>query len=308
MIGNAELLVGFFLFVLASAGAAGYLFMSRRETVEAARVEIPDELMHGGSDDPGIRTAMFSVLRGMGELVPSSETGRISLEKRLSYAGYRGVTAASAYVGVKCASAGTLAMGCLAASIVNGGDAGMMFSALLCGAGIGFLLPERVLDALIRARNNRLRRSLPPALDLMVMSLEAGQPLDQALLLASRGLQRFSPDLSNEFAQVVMGTRASKSRAEALIHLAERNSEPEIRKFCSLLLDSDRFGSSLAPTLRQHAKYMRVRFRQNAQESARKLTVKMVFPVFFLIFPAILVVTLGPAVLTMFKYFATFSN
>jgi tight adherence protein C len=84
--------------------------------------------------------------------------------------------------------------------------------------------------------------------------------------------------------------------------MAERNNEPELRKLCLLLVESDRFGTSLAPTLRQHARYLRVRFRQNAQEAARKLTVKLVFPVFFLIFPSILVVTLGPAALTLVKH------
>src|SRR6202008_1381353 len=110
-------------------------------------------------------------------------------------------------------------------------------------------------------------RSLPPALDLIVMSLEAGQPLDHALYLASRGLEKFAPELASEFATVYLETRASKGRAEAIQYLGERNGEPELEKFCNLLLDADRFGSSLAPTLRQHAKYLRIRFRQKAQES-----------------------------------------
>jgi tight adherence protein C len=97
--------------------------------------------------------------------------------------------------------------------------------------------------------------------------------------------------------------RASKARGEALRQMADRNSEQELRRFVQLLIDSDRFGTSLGPTLRQHAKYLRIRFRQRAQEAARKLTVKLVFPVFFLIFPCVLLVTLGPAVMQMHKYF-----
>lgn len=185
-------------------------------------------------------------------------------------------------------------------------DAGMIFSATVCGLGIGFLVPDRILRAWVRSRHGRLRRSLPPALDLIVMSLEAGQPLDHALYQASRGLEKFAPELASEFSTVYLETRASKGRAEAIQYLGERNGEPEVEKFCNLLLDADRFGSSLAPTLRQHAKYLRIRFRQKAQESARKLTVKLVFPLFFFIFPAILVVTLGPAVLMLMKNFKAF--
>jgi tight adherence protein C len=90
---------------------------------------------------------------------------------------------------------------------------------------------------------------------------------------------------------------ASKSRAQALRNLASRNQEAEVRRLARVLVDADRFGTSLAPTLRMHVHYLRIRMRQKASEAARKVAVKMVFPLFFLIFPSILLVTLGPAVL-----------
>ena len=147
------------------------------------------------------------------------------------------------------------------------------------------------------------RSAIPAALDLMVVSVEAGQSINQAILDTSQVLREAHPDLAAELGQVHLELRAGKSRQEALFHLGERNSDVELKKLSSVLIDSDRFGTSLGPTLRTHSKYLRTRMRQQAQESARKVTVKLIFPVFFLIFPSVLLVTLGPAVLQMMAQF-----
>jgi tight adherence protein C len=310
MNGNLLLLSGFFTFVLAVSSLAVYLLFGRRQ-VEAERSEFRDDLIIGSEPDRTLQGVLVSLFHWFGAMMPSSEATRAAMLQRLNHAGYRGQEAMTAYFGVKCTSAILLGVIVCLFSVWNqsgGFSIGGPFAAAVCGMGFGFLLPERFLDALVAARNDRIRRALPSALDLIVMSLEAGQSLDQALVLASKGLGKFSHDLSAELMQVHLETRASKSRAEAVRHLAERNGEPELRKLCNLLTDSDRFGSSLAPTLRQHSKFLRVRFRQRAQEQARKLTVKMVFPVFFLIFPSILVITLGPAVLTLMRTFKDFGR
>lgn len=163
------------------------------------------------------------------------------------------------------------------------------------------MLPDRILESRIRARGQRLRRGLPAALDLMILGLEAGQSLDHTIADCSRGLKYTHPDLSLELAHLYMELRASNSRTEAFRNLAERNREPELRKLSNLLIDSDRFGVTLGPALRSHNKYLRTRFRQRAQEAARKVGVKLIFPVFFLIFPSVLLVTLGPACMMMFQ-------
>jgi len=296
---NPNALMGlFFLFVMGTVSAIGYIAWTRREAEE----EEPLDLLIGSEPRAGgVRASLVGMLHSIGESMPSSESGRGATQKRLGLAGYRSAAAITSYFGLKYSCGGLIGFLFLLFALQKQDDAAAIVIAIACGLGLGFLIPERFLDYLISSRNDRLRRALPPALDLLVMSLEAGQSLDQAMLLASRGLQKFSPDLAGELLTVYLETRASKSRSESIRHMAERNSEPEIRKFCALLLDSDRFGSSLAPTLRQHSKYLRVRYRQRAQEAARKLTIKMVFPVFFLIFPAILVVTLGPAVLLMMR-------
>lgn len=305
MSGEWGLLIGFFAFVMAMVSVAGWLVLKRREPAVA---EEPGIVLTQAPPAGGVLAKLLALFHNLGELMPSSESSRRSSRRRLNFAGYRQPSAISVYFGLKCATAMLMALVMSVAAAQTRDDGSMVLLAAVCGLGLGFLIPERFLDGIIRRRNERLRRAMPPALDLMVMSLEAGQSLDQAMLIAGRGLKNVAPELSAELVQVCLETRASKSRAEALRQLAERNSEPEIRKFCFLLLDSDRFGASLAPTLRQHARFLRVRFRQRAQEAARKVSTKLVFPVFFLIFPAILVVTLGPAVLTMMKHFKNLWN
>ena len=162
------------------------------------------------------------------------------------------------------------------------------------------MLPDRILERLARRRVARLRRGLPAALDLLVLAVEAGQGLDAAILETSRGLRVSYPDLAAEFTQLQLELKANTTRADALRNFVDRSGDLELRKFANLLIDTDRFGTSLGPALKTHARYLRIRFRQLAQEKARKVGVKLIFPVFFLIFPSVILVTLGPAVILIF--------
>ncbi len=173
--------------------------------------------------------------------------------------------------------------------------------AAVCGFGFAFVAAEHVLERMRQARVARIHRALPAALDLMVLSLEAGQSLDVALAETSRELARVFPELASEFAQVHLEMRAGRQRTDVLLELGRRTGSPELKKLAVVLIDSDRFGASLAPALRTHARFLRTRRRQAAQEAARKLSVKLIFPVFFLIMPAVFVVSLGPAVLSFLE-------
>jgi tight adherence protein C len=135
----------------------------------------------------------------------------------------------------------------------------------------------------------------------MVLGMEAGQSLDQSIADASRSLKRTHPVLSAELAQLYLELKTSSSRVDSFRSFSLRNKEPELRKLANLLIDSDRFGAGIGPALRSHTKYLRTRFRQLAQEKARKVGVKLIFPVFFLIFPSVLLVTLGPACIMMYQ-------
>lgn len=165
----------------------------------------------------------------------------------------------------------------------------------------GFFAPNMVLDHLVARRQEKLRLSLPDALDLMIVCMEAGLGLDQAILSTSRELEYTHPEISQELKLVNLEMRAGKRRLEALKNLADRTGEPEIRKLVATLIQADRFGTSIADSLRTHSDYLRVRRRQQAEERAAKVGVKLVFPIFFFILPAMLVVAAGPGLLQLFK-------
>jgi tight adherence protein C len=153
----------------------------------------------------------------------------------------------------------------------------------------------------VAKRELLLRLSLPDALDLLVVSIEAGLGLDQAIQHVARELQVSHPDLSEELSLVTLEMRAGKRRADALRHLAERTGEPEIGKLTAILIQNDRFGTSMGESLRTHSDFLRTRRRQEAEERAGKVGVKLVFPIFFFILPSMLIVAAGPGILQVVK-------
>jgi len=142
---------------------------------------------------------------------------------------------------------------------------------------------------------------LPDALDLLVVCVEAGQGIDQAIRVVSRELQQTHRDLSEELALASLEMRAGTTRAEALTHMAERTGESEMTKLVSVLVQTDRFGTSVGEALRTHADYLRVRRQQDAEERAGKVGVKLIFPIFFGIMPSIMIVSAGPGMLLLFR-------
>jgi tight adherence protein C len=290
---------GFFAFVLTAVALAGYFYLRMVDRLVDHAVERRDA---AGADQllaVGRRTvssaAFAHLFQSIGENFPAARNEQNPYRQRLSAAGYRWPSALAIFYGIKGGSALFFAglFGILALVLKH--NPALIPLPMICGLGIGFLLPDRVLSSRVQVRAQRLRSALPPALDLMVLAMEAGQALDQSLADTSRGLKRTHPDFSGELAQLCMELRTGSSRALAFRAMAARNKEPELKKVANLLIDSDRFGVSIGPALRSHAKYLRNRFRQQAQEKARKIGVKLIFPVFFLIFPSVLLVTLGPA-------------
>ncbi len=299
---SAGLLIGLFFFVLAAVSAAGYVFVLRPSHDDGGTVFIPSPIALDQPELAGAQAAVADLFRFIGEAMPGGAEQANAARHKLMIAGYRWPSAVSVFLGIKCATAVMLAAAGVWATVMFRPDADLLQMILpaICGIGFGFLLPDRVLAKLAGNRVDRLRRGLPAALDLMVLAIEAGQGLDAAILDTSRGLRATHPDLAAEFTQLQLELRANTTRAEALRNFAERSKDMELRKFANLLIDTDRFGTSLGPALKTHARYLRIRFRQIAQEKARKVGVKLIFPVFFLIFPSVILVTLGPAVILIF--------
>lgn len=286
-----SLLFLFFSFVLAAICTAGYFVLYRTSAL---------------SGEGSTKDVLAETFRSLGDALPRSSGAEI--RSLLISAGHRSPAAVSIYNGVSYSAAALT--GILSASILQIAIGDLTTSVIIgvCAAGMAHLIAKRVLARMAKARAFRLNGGLPTVLDLMVLSVEAGQSLDQSIYDASREVRNAFPDLADELTQVYLSLRANTTRADVFREFGDRNPDSELRKLATLLVDSDRFGSSLGPALRTHARYLRVRRRQQAQEQARKVTTKLVFPIFFLIFPAVLVVTLGPAVIQMMNAFQQFAN
>jgi|SRR6516225_406559 tight adherence protein C len=165
----------------------------------------------------------------------------------------------------------------------------------------GYLIPDFWLTWKVRSRQRRLRRALPDALDLLVICVEAGLGLDQALMKVSQELRITHRELSDEFQLVNLEMRVGRTRIEALHELGRRTGLDDIKSLVAMLVQTERFGTSIAQSLRVYSDDMRIRRRQRAEEMSAKTTVKMVPPLVFFIFPALMVVILGPAVITLIR-------
>lgn len=249
---------------------------------------------------PG-KQALVAVMDRVGRYIPCSPQEMEAVRKSLVAAGRRSANAPYVFYGVRVSAA--VALFFVSLWLRDFCPNPVLGTVLLVAGGFaGWSLPGFVLEKLIARRQDRLRLSLPDALDLLVISIEAGLGLDQAILNVSRELAIAHRELSEELGLVSLEMRAGKRRMDALRHLAERTGEPEVRRLMAILIQSDRFGTSMADALRSHSDGMRVRRRQLAEERAGKVGVKLVFPIFFCILPTMLVVAAGPGLLQVFKY------
>jgi tight adherence protein C len=188
-----------------------------------------------------------------------------------------------------------------AAAVFGGFTFGVSPAAVILGASIGatfgWLVPQYYVKRRIRKRQLELQRALPDTLDLLVVCVEAGLGLNQALVRVSSEIEHVSETMSEELMLTNLEIRAGTPRDESLRNLGERTGLGDLKSLTAMLVQTDRFGTSIATALRVHSDTMRVKRRQRAEEAAAKTTIKLVFPLVLFIFPAMFVVILGPAVL-----------
>jgi tight adherence protein C len=280
-----------FVFGSLIIAAAALAFMPGRGGVIDRRLE---ELTVGGSDIPDVPkprlVALVGLLKRVGEKVPRSPKEMGSLRLRLTQAGYRREEALTLFFGIRV----VFALGLFAffsSSILMRPN--LMFA--LGGLGFGYILPGMVLARLAKRRAHKVRMALADMLDLLVVSVEAGLGLDQALSRVGSELAFAYPELSAELKLINLELRAGKPRSEALRNLADRTGVDDLSSLVTMLIQTDKFGTSVAQSLRVYSETLRTKRRQRAEEAAAKTGVKMVFPLVFCIFPAIWVVTIGPA-------------
>ena len=235
---------------------------------------------------------MAATFKRMGRVAPQSPSEMGKLQRRLVAAGYRNNEALIVFLGIRVACAAIL-FALLATPLFVRPNIVLAFG----GAGLGYLLPNIVLARLEKRRQHRIRLSLPDALDLLVVSVEAGLGLDQAVQRVGEELVFAHPELCEELRLINFELRAGKPRTEALHNLGERTGVDDVISLVAMLVQTDKFGTSIAKSLRVHSDTLRTKRRQRAEEAAAKTGVKMVFPLVLCIFPAIWVVTLGPAVI-----------
>jgi tight adherence protein C len=246
-------------------------------------------------------STVVTVLKQIGARVPSSDLELASLRKTLLQAGIRSENAAPVFFGLRIVGAVILLIGAVTFEARLPNNQSLRIMLVLSSAMAGWVLPKFFLGKKVKKRQEILRLSLPDALDMLVVSVEAGLGLDQAIQHVARELVTSHPQLSEELTLVTLEMRAGKRRSDALRHFAERTGEDEIRKLIAILVQNDRFGTSMGESLRAHSDYLRTRRRQEAEERAAKVGVKLVFPIFFFIMPSMVIVTAGPGLLHVFK-------
>ncbi len=214
------------------------------------------------------------------------------LKERFIAAGLRSPGDADLYFGIRLLAPLAAVIG--ASFISNNTGFWMMGLAL-----VAFLAPDFVLTEMIRHRREKIRLGMPDAIDLLVICVEAGLGLDQALLRSGQELALSHPPIAEEFTQINLEQRAGKGRIDAWRSMGERTKLDVIRAFTSMLAQTDRFGTPISKALTTFSDGMRMKRRQEAEEMAAKTTVKLVFPLVLFIFPSIFIVLLGPALITI---------
>jgi tight adherence protein C len=231
--------------------------------------------------------------------VPKSPKEMGRLRRRLAMAGYPNATAVVVFALAQLITPALLVLVTLwFVGVTQGWILG-----ILAGA-IGYMLPGMILARKIELRKRAIRDGLPDALDLFIVCVEAGCGLDQAIVKASNELALTHPDLAYELRLITTEIRAGKPRLEAFKNFALRTKVDDVQSLVALLVQTDKFGTSVAQALRVHAETSRTKRRQNAEERAGKIGVKLVFPLVLFLFPALYIVILGPAVISFVRVFS----
>jgi tight adherence protein C len=295
--------IALFLLLMSAILLFGYKRYSKPVKVVEQQIGMPvitsmTESLMSPTKSAGAADAM----RFLGSMIPASPQALVKVKQDLTMAGYRSENAVAIFSGIRImACLVCLALGFLLKDKLTANPA-LRIMLMFGGGGVGYVLPNMMLRRKIAARQNILRLALPDAIDLMVIAVEAGLGMDQATSYVGKELHAAHPELSDELGLMSLEVRAGIRRSEALHNLSDRTGEPEIRKFVSVLTQTDRFGTSMAHALKTHSEYMRIERRQQAEERAAKIGVKLVFPIFFFILPSMLLVTVGPGMLGLFKH------
>src|SRR5216684_7244840 len=279
--------------VVFSFGAAAYaplsVLGSRLRALGWQKTEVKEK--------PAFKDRLEQALDPLSKALPLSPSEVSRARKWLIQAGYRENRHLTIYVGARV----LLCLVGILGVIAIRGNFDLLW--MVGVGGVGFFIPRFILKRLIRNRQKRITLALPDALDLTVICVEVGLALDQALMRVGEDLRHAHPDLSDEFYLLNLEMRAGKPRVEALRNLIERTGVDDVRALVGTLVQTDRFGTSVAQALRVHSDSLRTERRQRAEEQAAKTTVKMIIPLVLFVMPSLIFVTIGPAVIQLLHIF-----
>lgn len=301
-----------------SVGAAVLFFMELAPSRSSAVTRRLEEVQAGGTlGTPDVirrrrrqeqAERLTAIIQSLGEKVEVGHRDTSALRMRLIQAGYPNASAVPLYLGARIGLPMTLG-GSLMLLLPALGQSWV--TSVLLGvwaALLGFVAPTFIVRSRIARRQKQMQKALPDALDLLVVCVEAGLGLNQAMVRVAEEIERVSPVLSEQVGLVNLEIRAGTPRDVAFRNLGDRTGVQDIKSLMAMLIQTDRFGTSIAQALRTHADTMRTKRRQRAEEAAAKTTIKLVFPLVLFIFPALFVIILGPALIQIFEALGNFQQ
>jgi tight adherence protein C len=293
------LLAVLFASIALLAGTAASALLGRTALVRRRLFALGGESQNGLLvSDPQLVDSPTERQKRIAAYIPKSPKDMGRLQRRLAMAGYHGFQATLLFA---VAQFGLALLGFVILFVLPVPNAWLF---ALGAAVVGYLAPALFVSRKVALRKKQIQNGLPDALDLLIISLEAGLALDQAILKCSEELAISYPALSHEFQMINIETRAGKPRLEALKNFSRRTQVDDARALVTMLVQTDRFGTSVAQALRTHAEESRIKRRQRAEEKAAKLSVKLIFPLVFFLLPAFFVVATGPALIKFVEFFS----
>jgi tight adherence protein C len=285
------------LAVLLSLGGMK-MYVRPREAMERVAGNLAD---HNETAPTHPSLVFRDMMNRLGGLVPASPKDVTVMQKRLIRAGFRQEKALKVLYGAKGLLGILMPLVAFFATANMQIDSSTKVIAVFGGLVAGFFGPNEYVRMVAKRRQKQIQRGLANALDLMVVCVESGLGLDQAIVQVAKELEKAHPEITEEFAIVNFELKAGKRRAESLRNLADRTAVEDLKKLVAVLIQADRFGTGISQSLRAHSEYMRVQARQIAEEKAAKLGVKLIFPIFFCILPSLFVVTVGPVAMKIIR-------
>lgn len=297
------------IFVFVVLGAVSlYWILFRPPSAASDRLE---QLRRQNSDESpaptlkeySVAAVAERVVEPINRLVPPSAAEVRKLQKKLMHAGYRSPTAPLIYRAIQSASLVGFPI-ITALTLTSMGRPLSDSLTWLAGAlFVGYFVPRYILDNMIGNRQQRLAWGLADALDLLVISVEAGLGVNQAMVRVSEELKVVHPDISEEFELLNLEIRVGREREAALRNLAERSGAEDLRSLCAMLIQADRFGTSIARAIRVYADSLRTKRRQRAEQAAQKAAIKLLIPLALFLFPTLFIAILGPAAIQLLDNF-----